>query len=129
MANANLTLTLTSSDLTSDAISLTVLNTLAGATQGGVIREKIIPTVIGSGQVIVDEDLYTKGARVWLYNPSTATSGEKIYVSVDSVSDQIILSGGDWAVIPWAASDSSAPVDLAAYAETTGNILEYGVFQ
>lgn len=129
MANANLTLTLTSSDLTSDAISLTVLNTLAGATQGGVIREKIIPTVIGSGQVIVDEDLYTKGARVWLYNPSTATSGEKIYVSVDSVSDQIILSGGDWAVIPWAASDSSAPVDLEAYAETTGNILEYGVFQ
>tara|TARA_R100000995_G_C3483260_1_gene125405 strand:- start:3419 stop:3808 length:390 start_codon:yes stop_codon:yes gene_type:complete len=129
MANANLTLTLTSSDLTSDTISLTILNTLAGATQGGIMRQKIEPTVIGSGQIIADEDLYTKGARVWLYNPSTATSNEKIYISVDSTTDQIILSGGDWAVIPWAASDSGTPVSLEAYAETANNILEYGIFQ
>jgi hypothetical protein len=128
MATVNSTITLTSNDLTSDAISLTVLNTLTGMTQGGVIRQKIEPTVIGSGQIIADEDLYTQGARVWLYNPSTATSAEKIYISVDGITDQIILSGGDWALFPWAASDSGTPVSLEAYAETANNVLEYGIF-
>ena len=103
MAIVNHTLKIESTDLTSDQISLTVLNTLSSATQGGVMRQKIEPTAIGSGQIIADEDLYVQGARLWLYNPSTATTNEKIYISFDSTSDQIILSGGDWALIPWAS--------------------------
>ncbi len=128
MATSNHTITLTSNDLTSDSISLTILNTLSGVTQGGILRQKIEPTAIGSATIIADEDMYTIGARVWLYNPSSATSNEKIYISLDSSVDQIILSGGDWALIPWSASGSGTPVSLEAYAETAGNILEYGIF-
>jgi len=128
MAIVNHTLKIESTDLTSDQISLTILNTLSSATQGGVMRQKIEPTAIGSGQIIADEDLYVQGARLWLYNPSTATTNEKIYISFDSTSDQIILSGGDWALIPWAASSSGTPVSIEAYAETANNILEYGIF-
>lgn len=128
MATVNATLTMNSSDLTSDAISLSVLNTISTATQGGVSRQKIVGTAAGSAVVIADETLYTQGAKVWLYNPSTASSGEKIYISFDSTADQIILSGGDWALIPWSASDSGTPVDLEAWSETTNNILELGIF-
>ncbi len=128
MATVNATLTMNSSDLTSDAISLSVLNTISTATQGGITRQKINPTTIGAAVVIADKDLYTIGAKVWLYNPSSATSGEKIYISIDSTTDQIILSGGDWALIPWSAAGSGTPVDLEAYAETANNILEFGIF-
>ena len=128
MATVNHTIKIESTDLTTDSITLTVLNTLGAATQGGIMRQKIEPTVIGSGQIIADEDLYTQGARVWLYNPSAAVINEKIYISFDSVTDQIILSGGDWALIPWAASSSGTPVSIEAYAETANNILEYGIF-
>tara|TARA_R100001082_G_C4323238_1_gene142109 strand:+ start:89 stop:478 length:390 start_codon:yes stop_codon:yes gene_type:complete len=128
MATVTHTLSITSTDLTSDSISMSVTNTLGAATQGGIMRQKIEPTVIGSGQIIADEDLYTQGARLWLYNPSTSTSGEKIYISFDSTTDQIILSGGDWALIPWAASNSGTPVSIEAYAESANNILEYGIF-
>lgn len=128
MADVTHTIKIESTDLTTDVISLTVANLTRAVEQGGVMRQKIEPTAIGSGQIIADEDLYVQGARVWLYNPSTATTNEKIYISFDSTSDQIILSGGDWALIPWAASSSGTPVSLEAYAETANNILEYGIF-
>tara|TARA_R110000737_G_scaffold337870_1_gene358427 strand:- start:562 stop:954 length:393 start_codon:yes stop_codon:yes gene_type:complete len=122
------TLTITSSNLTTDVISLSVVNTMASATQGGMTRQKIVGIAPGSAVVIADEDLYTPGAKIWLYNPSTATTNEKIYVSFDSTTDQIILSGGDWAIIPWSASGSGTPVDLEAWSEVTNNILEFGIF-
>lgn len=128
MADVTHTLKIESTDLTTDVISLTVTNLTRAIEQGGVMRQKIEPTTIGTAQIIADEDLYVQGARVWLYNPSTATTNEKIYISFDSTSDQIILSGGDWALIPWAASSSGTPVSLEAYAETANNILEYGIF-
>ena len=128
MATVTHKITIESTDLTTDSILMSVTNTLGSATQGGIMRQKIEPTVIGSGQIIADEDLYTQGARLWLYNPSTATANEKIYISFDSTSDKIILSGGDWALIPWAASNSGTPVSIEAYAETANNILEYGIF-
>jgi len=128
MADVTHTLKIESTDLTTDVISLTVTNLTRAIEQGGVMRQKIEPTTIGAAQIIADEDLYVQGARVWLYNPSTATTNEKIYISFDSTSDQIILSGGDWALIPWAASSSGTPVSLEAYAETANNILEYGIF-
>tara|TARA_R110001592_G_scaffold178524_1_gene419597 strand:- start:1699 stop:2088 length:390 start_codon:yes stop_codon:yes gene_type:complete len=128
MAIVNHTIKLESADLTTDVISLTVLNTLNSAAQGGISRQKIIPTSVGARVSLVDEDLYTLGARVWLYNPSTATTNEKVYISIDGTTAQVVLSGGDWALIPWSASGNGTPVDIKVYAETTLNILEFGVF-
>lgn len=122
------TLTLTSSNLTTDVISLSVVNTITGATQGGVTRQKIVGTAAASAVIIADKDLFTAGAKVWLYNPSAATSNEKVYVSFDSTTANIVLSGGDWALVPWSAAGGSAPIDLEAWAEVSNNILEFGIF-
>ncbi len=69
MATVNTTLTLNSSNLTSDAISLSVLNTIASATQGGVSRVKLATTAITSATVLAPAAKFTEGAKVWLYNP------------------------------------------------------------
>jgi len=127
MAIINNTIKIESTDLTTDAISLTSLSTITG-TVGGVSRVKIVGIAIGSKDLLIDEDQYTQGAKIWLYNPSSATTGEKIYITLDGVSEQVVLSGGDWALIPWSAAGSSTPVDVSAYAETTLNVLEFGVF-
>lgn len=130
MATVNHTLTLTSNDLTSDTISLTLLNTLGSAVQGGVIRQKIEPTAVGSAVVLGDKDQYTQGARVWLHNPSTAAdvAANYVYISLDSTAKQITLKPGDWALFPWSAGSSGTPQDLEAFAHTAGNILEWGIY-
>ena len=130
MATVNSTLTLTSSDLTSDSISLSVLNTLASATQGGISRVKLATTAIAGATVLAPAAKFTEGARIWLYNPSTTTDGtERIYVSLDEATSTVVLKGGDWAVIPWSGSTRTTDKNLEAYGQTADAILEFGVFQ
>ncbi len=130
MATVNTTLTLNSSNLTSDAISLSVLNTIASATQGGVSRVKLATTAITSATVLAPAAKFTEGAKVWLYNPSTTTDGtERIYVSFDETTAQVVLKGGDWALIPWSASTRATAKNLEAYGQAADAIVEFGVFQ
>tara|TARA_R110002020_G_scaffold187864_1_gene386354 strand:+ start:5002 stop:5394 length:393 start_codon:yes stop_codon:yes gene_type:complete len=130
MATVNATLTMTSSDLTTDAISLSVLNTLSSAVQGGVSRVKLATTAISGATVIAPAAKYTEGARIWLYNPSTTTDGtERIYVSLDEATSTVVLKGGDWAVIPWSGSTRTTDKNLEAYGQTADAVLEFGVFQ
>tara|TARA_R110000744_G_scaffold55333_2_gene116994 strand:- start:197 stop:589 length:393 start_codon:yes stop_codon:yes gene_type:complete len=130
MATVNATLTMTSSDLTTDAISLSVLNTLSSAVQGGVSRVKLATTAIAGATVLAPAAKFTEGARIWLYNPSTTTDGtERIYVSLDEATSTVVLKGGDWAVIPWSGSTRTTDKNLEAYGQTADAILEFGVFQ
>ena len=130
MATVNATLTMTSSDLTTDAISLSVLNTLSSAVQGGVSRVKLATTAIAGATVLAPAAKFTEGARIWLYNPSTTTDGtERIYVSLDESTSTVVLKGGDWAVIPWSGSTRTTDKNLEAYGQTADAIVEFGVFQ
>ena len=130
MATVNATLTMTSSDLTTDAISLSVLNTLSSAVQGGVSRVKLATTAIAGATVLAPAAKFTEGARIWLYNPSTTTDGtERIYVSLDEATSTVVLKGGDWAVIPWSGSTRTTDKNLEAYGQTADAVLEFGVFQ
>ena len=118
MATVNATLTMTSSDLTTDAISLSVLNTLSSAVQGGVSRVKLATTAIAGATVLAPAAKFTEGARIWLYNPSTTTDGtERIYVSLDEATSTVVLKGGDWAVIPWSGSTRTTDMNLEAYGQ------------
>ena len=130
MATVNNTITLTSNDLTSDAISLVVLNTLAGATQGGITRVKLATNVVANATVLATAEQYPAGSKVFLHNPSTTTDGtERINVSLDETNKQIVLKGGDWALFPWNGAGIAAPKDIEAWGETAaGQVLEYGVF-
>tara|TARA_R100001015_G_C4615620_1_gene171634 strand:+ start:211 stop:603 length:393 start_codon:yes stop_codon:yes gene_type:complete len=130
MATVNATLTITSSDLTTDAISLSVLNTLSSATLGGVSRIKLETTAVSGATVLANAAKYTEGARVWLYNPSTTTDGtERIYVTLNENDGTIVLKGGDWAIIPWSGTTRTTDKNLEAWGQTADAIIEFGVFQ
>tara|TARA_R100000084_G_C4618791_1_gene132045 strand:- start:423 stop:815 length:393 start_codon:yes stop_codon:yes gene_type:complete len=130
MATVNATLTMTSSDLTTDAISLSVLNTISSATQGGVSRLKLATTAVSGATIVAPAAKFTEGAKVWLYNPSTTTDGtERIYVSFDETTAQVVLKGGDWALVPWSASTRTTDKNIEAWGQTADAILEFGVFQ
>ena len=59
MATVNNTITLTSNDLTSDAISLSVLKTLS-ATKGGVSRIPLATTAIANATVLATAAQFTE---------------------------------------------------------------------
>ena len=111
MATTTATITINSSDLTGDALSLSTTTTLykAGQTVGlentsGVGRTKSV----SSGAVtLYDGDAYANGShKVYLANKSTDATE---YFTITMNSEQIgKLYAGDWMFIPWeAAADTS----------------------
>ena len=130
-ATGNFTLTMTS-DLTSDSLAVSVLKSLTSLTLGGVSRVKLATTAISGATILAPTAKYTAGALVWLYNPATAASSgdDRVYVSFDETSAQIILKGGDWALVPWAAisSRASSQPNIEAYGQVADAVIEFGVF-
>lgn len=130
MATTTAQLTLSSTDLTSDALSLTKTATLTAAgssTTGlsetsGVARKKYNadPAV---ANVVADSTSYTadRSHKVYLFNTST-TSTEYFTVKVGT---QVVgrLYAGDWAFIPWAGS---ADVSVTP-SETTDMTIEFAI--
>lgn len=134
-ATVNTTLTITSSNLTSDVISLTLPTTLLSAVQGGMTRVKLATfhatTAPAGSTVLATAEQYPAGSKLWVYNPSTTTDGtERINISLDESATQIILKGGDWAVIPWTGlGQPGTKKDIMAFGlHAVGQLLEYGVF-
>ena len=138
MATVTNTITLSSNDLTSDAISLSVSNTLS-ATKGGVSRIPLATTAIAGATKLGIAAQFTEGAKVWLYNPATrdtTTANDRIYVSLTEAVDPttasfttIMLKGGEWALIPWSASTRTTDLDLEAYGSSGAMVIEVGIFQ
>ena len=112
MATTTATLTLSSADLTGDALSLSTTATLtkAGVTTGldqttGVAR-KFFATAQTAYNLITAAD-YTadKAHKVYIKNTST-TAAEYITIEVGSTNISLgRLYAGDWCLIPWDASN------------------------
>jgi len=138
MATVTNIITLTSNDLTSDAISLSVSNDLS-ATKGGISRIPLATTVIASATVLAPAAQFSEGAKIWLYNPAVrdATGAtDRIYVSLSEAVDPttaafttIMLKGGEWAVIPWMGATKDTDKNLEAYGSSGAMIVEFGIFQ
>lgn len=116
MATTTATITLSSSDLTGDALSLSTTATLtkAGVTTGldqttGVAR-KFYATAQTAANLVAAAD-YTddKAHKVYIKNTST-TAAEYITVELGA-SNTIVgrLYAGDWAFFPW---DGSNDIDI-----------------
>lgn len=133
MANVNHTLTLTSSDLTTDPISVTILNTIAGATKGGISRIPLATTAISGATVLATAAQWpTAGAKCWFYNPATfngSAATDIITVSFNEAADHVVLKGGDWAIVPWMGNVNSVPKNIEAYGSTGAMTIEFGIFQ
>jgi len=116
MATTTATLTLSSSDLTGDALSLSTTSTLtkAGTSTGldettGVSR-KFFATAQTAYNLVTAADYTTPiAAKVYIKNTST-TAAE--YVNVELGATNVILGrlyAGDWALLPW---DGANDIDI-----------------
>ena len=127
MATTNATITINSSDLTGDALSLSTTTTLykAGQTVGlentsGVGRTKVAST---SQATLYDGASYANGShKVYLANKSTDATE---YFTIEMNSEQIgKLYAGDWMFIPWEANADTNDLKYAA-SVATGMVLEH----
>jgi len=125
MATLTAKITLTSTDLLTDSLSITVSNNLT-IQQGGVVRASVTATSAGAtATTIYTADDYTAPCYIYVKN-TDVTSTDYLYVYDDtSTGDpvELKLSGGEWAWMP-----TNADKTLRVYATTTGTVVEYGVF-
>ena len=125
MATTTAAITLTSTDLLTDSLSLSSTQTLYNNPDfcNGLARKKITSTAIGttSGQVTVYTANDMNGtAYVYIKNLST-TSTDYVYVFTGST-NILRLAGGDWALMPTMESTG-----LAAFATTNPTTIEFMV--
>lgn len=131
-ANTTFQIALYSSDLQTDILDLSVNNTLSLATQGGLLRGKLQAS--GHKTVLADNLDFAATSKIFIYNAtSTGTAADsRIYISFDNGTTQhLSIKMGEWAMIPWTANEcpeASDRLELVAWAETAGNLIEYGVF-
>ena len=125
MATLTANITLTSTDLLTDSLSLTVSNNLT-VLQGGIFRSTVIATAAGgTATTIYTADDYAAPCYIYIKN-TDATTTDYLYVYDDtSTGDPVELkiSGGEWAWMP-----TNADKTLRVYAATTGTVVEYGIF-
>ena len=130
MATTTATITLSSSDLTGDALALSTTATLTkagnstGLTQTTGIGRKTTSST--SQYTLFDGDAYGNGAhKVYLKNTSTI-AGEFLTVVINS--EQMgKLYAGDWAFFPWEANADTNDIKITP-SVSTSLTLEYALF-
>ena len=128
MATVTAQLTLTSTDLLTDSLSITTTMTKALVDgTSGLARKKITSTAKGtaSGQVeLTTASEYTSPNYLYVKNTdATLTDYISIFDDAGGDLDVIYLAGGDFAIIPIFSG-----ANLKAYAATSGTVVEWMVF-
>ena len=123
MATVTAKISLSSTNLLSDALSIQTVNTVAAKFTTGLARQAITSSALGtpSGQVtLYTAAVYTAPMYIYIKNTDT-TSTDYIYVYTGTT-DILKLSGGEWAFMP--LNDAT----LKAYATTSGTVVEWMVY-
>ena len=130
MATTIATISLSSSDLTTDVLGFSSTSTLTKAglatgltLTGGLARKKLAS---GHAQyTLFDGDAYANGAhKIYLKNVST-TAAE--YFTIEINSEQMgKLYAGDWAFFPWEANADTNDIKIDPSADDM--VLEYMIF-
>ena len=130
MATTTATITLSSSDILSNAISLSSTSTLydAGTTTGLTQYDSGRLEIPGDGNIYVLLDSTAAGVnkanRVYVINKNT---DEDHYVEM--MIDETVLGrlyAGDWMFIPWSQADAASNLEIKAPNEL--NTVEYAIF-
>jgi len=133
MATINATITLTSPDLTSDALSISSTSTLseAGVNTGlsqtdGLNRRTYSSTV--SNEPIAVAATYTddQAHKVYIKNLST-TASEYVIVRIGAT-EVGRLYAQDWAFIPWSADTTADDADIDIDTSDANMTVEWMVF-
>jgi len=130
MATTKAAITITSTDLLTDSLSIATTTTMTGAgnstglsVTGGLGRKKLAS---GHAQyTLFDGDAYANGAhKIYLKNTS-ATAAE--YFTIEINSEQMgKLYAGDWAFFPWEANADTNDIKIDPSADNM--VLEYMIF-
>ena len=125
MATVTAAISLTSTDLLSDNLSVSVNTSITAANTSGLARRPVTATAVGSGATTLFEASdFSAPAYLYVKNTDT-TASDFIYVYDDTTSgDPVILklAGGDWAFMPL-----NAGLTLKAYATTNPTLVEFMV--
>ena len=137
MATTTAQITLTSTDMADNALSIsnTMTLTTAGTETGltettGLARKKIASSSLADLITVANTDVTAaKSAKVYIKNTSTATDKYGLVGIGDSSGTPIYIGrlyGGDWMLIPW---DANSGEDITmTMNDTTATIIEYMVF-
>ena len=130
MATTTATITLTSSDLLSDSLSLSSTATLydAGTTTGLTQYDMGKVDIPGDNNIYVLLDSTAAGVnkanRVYVANKNTTDAHYVIILINETVIGR--LYAGDWMFIPWSQSDAAANLEVRTPSEL--NTIEYAFF-
>jgi hypothetical protein len=127
MATVTAAITLTSSDLVTDSLSLsdTTSVTITGMSTSGLSRRKVAGTTQGASITLYDADSYdTNPAYLYIKN-TDETPSDYLYVWANTGNDPDILklAGGDWAFLPLKGDRA-----MKVYATTPNTVVEWIVF-
>ena len=125
MATVTAAISLTSTDLLSDNLSVSVNTSITAANTTGLARRPVTATSVGgSATVLFEASDFSAPAYLYVKNTdSTATDYIFVYDGTTSGNPVILkLAGGDWAFLPL-----NAGISLKAYATTGGTLLEFMV--
>ena len=128
MATVTTKLTISSSDLTSQSLSLNLNKSISATSTTGLARKAITSTAKGtaSGQVTLHTAAdYTAPAYLYVKN-TDATASDHVIIYDGTTSGNpilLLLQGGEFAFMPLNSS-----IDLKAYAVTSATIVEFMVF-
>ena len=137
MATTTAQITLTSTDIADNALSIsnTMTLTTAGTETGitettGLARKKIASNSLADLITVANTDVTAaKSAKVYIKNTSTATDKYGLGGIGDSSGTPIYIGrlyGGDWMLIPW---DANSGEDITmTMSDSTETIIEYMVF-
>jgi len=137
MATTTATITLASSDIADNALSVsnTMTMTTAGTTTGitettGLARKKVASASLADLITVANTDVTAaKSAKVYIKNTGTATDKYGLIGIGDSAGTPIYIGrlyGGDWMVFPW---DANSGEDITlTMSDATETVIEYMVF-
>ena len=137
MATTTATITLASSDIADNALSVTntMTMTTAGTTTGitettGLARKKVASASLADLITVANTDVTAaKSAKVYIKNTGTATDKYGLIGIGDSSGTPIYLGrlyGGDWMLFPW---DANSGEDITlTMSDATETVIEYMVF-
>jgi hypothetical protein len=128
MATVTTKLSLTSTDLLSQSLNLSVSKALTATATTGLARKAITSTAKGtaSGQVTIHTAAdFTAPAYIYVKNTDTTSTDHVIVYDATTSGNPILLKlqGGEFAFLP--ANNS---IDLKAFAVTSGTIVEFMIF-
>mgnify|MGYP003628513677 CR=1 FL=1 len=137
MATTTATITLASSDIADNSLSIsnTMTMTTAGTTTGitettGLARKKVASASLADLITVANTDVTAaKSAKVYIKNTSTATDKYGLIGLGDSTGTPIYIGrlyGGDWMLFPWDAN-SGEDITLTMN-DATETVIEYMVF-